>query len=317
MKLLRYSLAKMLVLCAACTPLDVANKAGETTYINLPTRTIKASPQLPDTNLGSNAGKTSAGSGTTTSPKPSPTPSPSSTGVPDPHKANWPPGTYVYFDYPSGEYSGIQCDMQITDAPSPSPTAGVIFWSHQFYLQNSTGYIGLQIADGKRQAIFSIWDALGSDTGNPFGGEGVGYQRIIEYDWKPGRKYRVAVKRVSNNTSEAAWSGTITDLTSKVSTYLATHRVPASHGAIKSSVVWTEYATQRTCEVPYTRAEFSDPQVLSKSGFVSAAKASGTYHFNVFSTCALSNFEKLAGQSISLEAGRGVIRKTPQGTQLW
>ncbi len=319
----RYFLPLVVLLAAACEPEDYFTRAYEPGYIGLPTsqRTGSQTP-VSDSGNKTNLPPGSGGSGSTPKPIASATPSsgsssPSSSPTPDPSKMAGAGGIYVDFTYPNQPLIGVQAEMKITDAPDPSPTAGVIFWSHQFNLQNHGGYIGLQIVGDKRKAIFSMWEALSSDTGNTFGGEGVGFQKIIDYDWRPNMTYQVNVTRTKTDSTGAYWRGSVTDLTTGAETYLATHKVPLTHGTIRNASVWTEYATHRYCEVPYTRAEFSNPKALSDNTWLPASSAKGTYLFNVYSSCPLSNFIKLPGPAAALEVGVGVERVTPENTRLW
>lgn len=74
-----------------------------------------------------------------------------------------PPGIWVEIWWKKRNNYNFEIDLEITDAPN---TAHVIYWGHQFGFTNYSkgGYMGLQIVNAQKIAIFSIWDAI---TGLP------------------------------------------------------------------------------------------------------------------------------------------------------
>ena len=92
----------------------------------------------------------------------------------------------------------------------------------------NTGYFGIQeLADGRKVALFSVWDPTrGDDPGavspedrvellhegsgvriRRFGGEGTGGQCMTDFDWQPGQtnRFLVAATVQSNKTAYAGW----------------------------------------------------------------------------------------------------------------
>lgn len=153
-----------------------------------------------------------------------------------------PTGTYTDWNWPGQNYTSF--DWLVTPGIDQSgPDA--YFYSHQFGLVNGDGgYSGLQgDANGKR-AIFSIWQALtaqGPEIARTFGGEGVGYQTIISYNWIANRTYKFHLVKEMVEADGTWWSSTVTDQITGVSSLIGKIKVPPAWGGLGNwSVVWTE-----------------------------------------------------------------------------
>ncbi len=92
----------------------------------------------------------------------------------------------------------------------------------------NSGYFGLQeLADGKKLAIFSVWDPTAGDDPKTvpeekrvkalhkgdgvrvgrFGGEGTGGQSFFDFDWKVGDTYRFLVTAAPDGEDRTAFAG--------------------------------------------------------------------------------------------------------------
>jgi hypothetical protein len=138
-----------------------------------------------------------------------------------------------------------ESDMNISILNDPG-SSSAYYWSHFFVFSNSSGfsrvgYIGLQ-TNGKK-AIFSIWNALDAQGPNcrRFGGEGVGYQCLINYNFQQGHTYRVRVWRLSNDNTGDWWGGWISDIQTRVENTIGFIKSPPNSGLIKKSYLFDEY----------------------------------------------------------------------------
>lgn len=92
----------------------------------------------------------------------------------------------------------------------------------------NSGYFGIQeLADGKKLALFSVWDPTAGDDPESvpetkrvktlhkgegvrigrFGGEGTGGQSFFDFDWKVGETYRFLVTAAPDGEERTAFAG--------------------------------------------------------------------------------------------------------------
>jgi len=224
--------------------------------------------------------------------------------------AHAPPGTYVEAFWERDNSYNFDVDIQITDAPD---NAIVLFWAHQFgFVGGNGGYIGLQTVGSQKKAIFSIWDAIRGEPGNPFTGEGEGWQILIDYDWKLDNKYRLRIWELGvEENGDEWWQGAVYDYATSTETIVGKILVPASWEWLSSwSVTWIEYAGYQSCDVPYTRAVFSGHYARHAEVDGPPEKLRVSYGT---SPCTKSDVDYYEGTTYALEAGDDVIRDTPEG----
>jgi len=164
----------------------------------------------------------------------------------------------------------ITIDAHTPDAP--------LFWAHQFgFVSSGVGYIGLQMAPGKKFARFSIWDATGASGPNchTFGGEGVGYTcELPSYPWVVGRAYRLRVWQLFPEGTGQWWGGWVQDTVSGTDTFIGRILVPHQR-LLVSSVSWTEYygVDLSSCDqTPKAKARWEFP--TADNGSVRASSGS-------------------------------------------
>ncbi len=156
--------------------------------------------------------------------------------------ATAPTGTYTYWDWPGQDYTSYEWEVTAgIDQTGPD----AYYYAHQFRLGNGdNGYAGMQGDSNGKRAIFSIWEALsatGTEIARPFGGEGVGYQTIINYDWQVGRAYRYQVQKVSSGSDGTWWGASVTDTVTGISSPIGQIKVPVAWGNLNgSSIAWME-----------------------------------------------------------------------------
>jgi hypothetical protein len=121
-------------------------------------------------------------------------------------------------------YSAPACDRFETEVVVRQSQPGTYFCAIGFNM----GYFGIQeLADGRKIALFSVWDPTRGDnpsavpeesrvlvayqdpaaTVRRFGGEGTGAQALYPFDWKTNTAYRFRVdaRVVSNRTAFAGY----------------------------------------------------------------------------------------------------------------
>jgi len=227
-----------------------------------------------------------------------------------------PPGTYVWIYWKRDNNYNFDIDLNITDAPDVVGPGQVIFWAHQFgFVNGSGGYIGLQIVGSQKKAIFSIWDAITGEPGNPFEEQGHGWQIIINYDWKLNRKYRLRIWELNvEQNGDEWWLAAVYDYTTGVDTIIGKILVPAAWGWLtKTSVTWVEYAgydSYASRNIPYTRAVFSNPYARNPVENSAPDKLYVTYGIKPANN---SDVDYYGGGTYALEAGDDVLRDTPEG----
>lgn len=180
-----------------------------------------------------------------------------------------PTGTYTSFTWPTGTYNSYE--WYVTSENDATPDG--YFYSHQFWLDKGEGgYFGIQTVGSSptgKIAIFSIWDALASESPqyyDTFGGEGVGYTARISYNWQPNKTYRLRVSRVSGDSSGTWWGAWIGQKGGSES-FVGKIKVPAAWGKLENnSVMWSErYAgTLNSCkDIAFSGVKFTEPTANS------------------------------------------------------
>ena len=155
-----------------------------------------------------------------------------------------------------------------------------VFFSQQFGFSSGIGgYIGVQNRltrdNPRRVAIFSIWNngrtgaarvgaagAYGPQIAQPFGGEGVGYQTLISYNWRPGTWYQLQIRNVgAGGFGTTRWEGRILDTTTNRWTTIGTILLTYNTGTLNSHLVnWTEnYIDDGNCSGNVAEVFFARP----------------------------------------------------------
>jgi hypothetical protein len=220
------------------------------------------------------------------------------------------PGTYVEIFWKNDNNYNLDVDLTVTHAPD---SAIILFWAHQFsFVNGSGGYIGLQIVGSSRKAIFSIWDAVRGEPGVRFTHEGEGWSIIIDHDWKIGERYRLRIWVLGREANgDEWWLGTVYEYSSGRETVIGKILVPELWGWLGSwSVTWIEYAGYQTCDVPFTRAEFSNLYARNAAGDGPPDKLKASYGT---SPCTNSDIDYYGETHYALKAGQGITRDTNEG----
>jgi hypothetical protein len=188
--------------------------------------------------------------------------------------------------------------------PEP-PSGSSCFMAHMFgFAEGGGGYIGLQQRhDGRRQAIFSIWD-------NP----------LLPGSATPHPNLRLwAVDQQSDSESWVGRVATATDNTLVGTIRLATVSPEVlGFGWLNRSSVFTEYYgrvnKELGCEQPFNRAVWRGP--YANSGAIHPQMAYANYSRSE-TACLNSHAYGWDYPVVVHEAGEGVVRGNVAGTVLW
>jgi len=191
---------------------------------------------------------------------------------------------------------------------------GLLFWQWHFNFKQEGGYIGLQLVESKKKAIFSIWLAIegtkGCSTIKEHGKPVI--RCLIDYPWKLGQKYRLIVKEGKIETDGSWWIGEIYDYASHRTTIIGKILVSPSFGKLSAHNYYTciEYGYfDADCEnLPHTKARFSGHYAYN-------GKEDGPAHLRAEkpmiaypSKCGNSKITLFEDASYVLEAGNRVRR---------
>ncbi len=141
----------------------------------------------------------------------------------------------VHLGYPAPDADAFHLEVVVDQS-----TAGTYFMACGW----NTGYFGIQeLADGRRVALFSVWDPTAGDDpaavapedrvevlhAGPgvrirrFGGEGTGGQCMTDFDWRPGQTNRFLVTATVQG-NKTAYAGHLWSPQTRTWTHLVTFR---------------------------------------------------------------------------------------------
>ncbi|KAF9481797.1 hypothetical protein BDN70DRAFT_972690 [Pholiota conissans] len=104
----------------------------------------------------------------------------------------------------------------------------------------SGGYSGIQVKEGERWVLFSVWDAENGDkttlvskgagvVNNTFGGEGTGGQTYLVFPWVAGNTYKFITRVRPDSTGSTLYSAWFFAPESNVWRYIATWKRPSTN----------------------------------------------------------------------------------------
>lgn len=239
------------------------------------------------------------------------------------------PAHAIYTGYDFADKTPVyNLDMYSTWAFDPARPNNV-FAAYEFFFESSQiGYIGTQIYDDGKGAIFAIWDN-GEDTGTAqpisgkgcerFGGEGTGTSCAINYKWVAGHEYQQRIRSVGYKNGAEHWKGSIRDMTTGVETVLGVIGVKdidghRGYGWLQpGGTTFLEFFGGQDCnEHAYTRVTWRGPYANDNS-----AKANSAIAAYDPKGCKNNNNISKHRPRVIQESGIGVVRTAPDGTQLW
>ena len=168
---------------------------------------------------------------------------------------------HVWVDWKIQDIYRFDVDIEILKPTPEKLQKGLLFWQWHFNFKKDGGYIGLQLVESKKKAIFSIWLAVRGTEGCCLIDEHEKpvYRCLIYYPWKLGQKYRLIVKEGKKETDGTWWIGEIYDYANHRTTRIGKILVPASFGKLSAHNYYTciEYGYFDVEDLPPTRARFS------------------------------------------------------------
>ena len=232
-----------------------------------------------------------------------------------------PPGTWVEIWWGGRNYKSLELDLEITNSPDRVRDRQVLYWSHQFGFTNYRrgGYIGLQLVEGLKKGIFSIWDAIkGISEGScrKIYEDGYAWRCLIDFDWNTNQRYKVSIRESEEEKNgNKTWIGNIHDYSSDEDIIIGELLIPSSRGRLSGfSVTFIEYAEfdkLDPTDIPYTRASFSN-LYASDSEKVVKPKRLHNHYGHGSKPNINSNVIFCGDTTYILEAGYNVRRTTPE-----
>lgn len=149
-------------------------------------------------------------------------------------------------------------------------------------------YIGLQYRDGKKKAIFSVWNGI-SGTASPgqnlpgqisgkFGGEGTGWQTMVDYPWVSNVDYRVKIRKGECSGDNCYWFGSVIDPRNNYETYIG--KILAPYGALKDYIAYFHemYSPPipADCVLPRSVVVFKPVVVTTADGKIAPIRSTST-----------------------------------------
>lgn len=184
----------------------------------------------------------------------------------------------VHLQWTAGEVTAFYLEATVEQS-----TGGSYFMACGW----SGGYFGIQeLRDGKKVAIFSVWDPTKGDDPNAvtpeqrvellhqgegvrikrFGGEGTGGQCMTDFTWKPGVTQRLLV-RAEAQGDKTAYSGWIYDPTASAWRHLVTFRTRSGGKLLRGLYSFVEDFRRDTRSVDEVRrARFGGGWIQAKDG---------------------------------------------------
>jgi hypothetical protein len=191
----------------------------------------------------------SASGEASTAARPRKVPTPPKPGKPVPPNPNGDSGKTPVIQWKSSGAKGyVSYAMDyVVEQVGSSPTP-YWYWATQMGFQKGDAfYMGLQPDFGsKNRALFSVFGAGTeplADTCSSGADGGSGTSCSIQYDWKPGKTYRLTVTRLASDSATSTWRGTVRDLsTTAPATQIGKWSVPAAWGVISPAAMsWSEW----------------------------------------------------------------------------
>jgi len=251
--------------------------------------------------------------------------------------AKGPRGDIFYSFSESGPFTSMEILLTWEKAPQKAYIYPSFFFIFQQAAQpvsisggfrQAHGYMGIQLAGEKKQAIFSLWDiSENADSAikspltpwcDRFSGEGTGARCIIAYPWVEGRAYKLKVRSFGVDESGESWIGTILDSETSIETTIGIIHAKTvgnylGYGHLTGrSVTFLEYfGRSNTCDnQPYSKVSWSGP--FADSGKYTASSAVAYRN-----ECTSVNTSSAGSPGTVQEGGIGVKWSVPNGTNIW
>lgn len=139
---------------------------------------------------------------------------------------------------------------------------GLIFFQWHFNFKGEGGYIGLQLLETEKKAIFSIWQPIKGCLGKLIDEhEKPVYRCLHNYPWELNQKYRLTVKVGKEENDGLWWRGEIYDYKNDTLTTIGKILIPKNFEMLKGHNYYTCLETGYFEEdniIPNIKVKFSD-----------------------------------------------------------
>jgi hypothetical protein len=141
---------------------------------------------------------------------------------------------HVCVDWLISDIDRFDLDIEILRLTPERLDKGLIFWQWHFNFKDEGGYIGFQLAENRKKAIFSIWQPIKGCMGELI--EEMGkpvYKCLHDYPWELNQKYMLTVKIDKEENSGLWWIGEIFDYKNNTLTTIGKILIPKRFEKLK------------------------------------------------------------------------------------
>jgi len=139
---------------------------------------------------------------------------------------------------------------------------GLIFFQWHFNFKGEGGYIGLQLTETGKKAIFSIWQPIKGCMGELKGEHAKPvYSCLHDYSWELNKKYKLTVKMGEEENDGLWWIGEIYDYENDNSTIIGKILIPKRFEKLKGYNYYTCIETgyfEDDSIIPDIKVKFSE-----------------------------------------------------------
>jgi hypothetical protein len=221
-----------------------------------------------------------------------------------PPSANGASSLHLVWDVPTGEQL-VEASVSVMVPALPS-VPRLYFWALQVSFPAGAGaHLGLQwAADPPRRLRHVNWGGYGASGAELSGGvsglpSSFANPNTHDFDWEPGRPYRLRISRTS-----AGWAGWVDDIMIRC--------LDAPGETLHGPMVWSEVFAD--CDQPAVSVRWSDLQVVTRSGRrVPVESAVASYQSRAEGGCDNTTSETDGDAFLQTT---NVVRTTPKGARL-
>jgi hypothetical protein len=225
----------------------------------------------------------------------------------------------------TGRFRSAEVTLEVVEPPQ---VAALHFWALQADFAERSGrhrggaHLGLQWFPPHPASTAVNWGGY-DDTGRELAGtdstlpSATGNPNTRDLPWRPGTAYRLRIERAGGSSTEAAWSGSVTELgpdrRTPVGPVTEVRRLLVPGGVeITGCAVWSEVFAR--CDDPTVVVRWSDPEVVGVDGRRATPTAVTTsYQTHQDGGCANTDSSV---DGVGLVQRTAVRRVSPPGTRL-
>lgn len=165
-------------------------------------------------------------------------------------------------DWKISDISRFDLNVEILNPTPERLDKGLIFFQWHFNFKGEGGYIGFQLLETGKKAIFSIWQQTKGCMGKPQVEHGKPVYRCLhDYSWKLDKKYRLTVREGEEEKEDQWWIGEIYDYGEEALTTIGKILIPKRFEKLKGYNYYTCLETgylEDDSMIPNIKAKFTD-----------------------------------------------------------